>query len=123
MPRAAPRIPHSYKRSAPVPTPSPADSGEADASPGWDATGNDDFDQPGGEGAGQTGCRSAPRRVLVNNLTEEAFYGLDHCFHTSNPAPAVFFKRDGGARKPEGAYILSAKAVARTGARTRAKLQ
>ena len=51
-----------------------------------------------------------------------AFYGLDYCFPTNNPAPADFFKRDGCARKPKGAYILSARTAARLSLHRKSKL-
>ena len=58
----------------------------------------------------------------MKRLTEEAFYGLDYFFSTNNPAPTAFFKRDVGARKLEGACILSTRTAARAGTHGKAKL-
>ena len=51
----------SYTRSAPALAPSPADAGEADANPHGGIALDHDGVQPGDEGVGQYGCRSAPR--------------------------------------------------------------
>ena len=47
---------------------------------------------------------------------------MDFCFPASNPAPAEFFKRDGGPRQPKGSYILTARTFARSSSHKKAKL-
>ena len=72
----------SYTCSAPAPTPSPDDAGETDANPHGGITVDHDGVQPGDESAGQSGCRSAPRKAEIYRLDEEAFYGLPTATHS-----------------------------------------
>ena len=74
----------SYTRSAPAPTPSPADAGEADANPHGGIALDHDGVQPGDEGVGQYGCRSAPRQAEVDRLIEEAFCSLSTATHSES---------------------------------------
>ena len=61
----------SYTRSVPAPTPSPADAGEAGANPRGGIALYHDGVQPGDEGVGQYGCRSATRQAEVEGSSKK----------------------------------------------------